>query len=67
MLKNISILVICAGALVACGGGGGNGLSGLASLGDDFARAFAQDRNAEPISLENVTLNLTPTREPFNP
>ncbi len=65
MLKNISILVVLAGALVACGGG--NGLSGLASLGDDFARAFAQDRNAEPISLENVTLNLTPTREPFNP
>ncbi|MCZ4368599.1 hypothetical protein [Sulfitobacter dubius] len=65
MLKNISILVLLGGVLVACGGG--NGLNGIASLGSDFARAFAQDRNDEPISLAGVSLPQFPTREPFNP
>ncbi|SFD70674.1 hypothetical protein SAMN04488523_102137 [Sulfitobacter brevis] len=65
MLKNISILAVLAVVLVACGGGGG--VTGFAQLGSDFARAFAQDRNAEPISLENVTLVKTPLVEPFNP
>lgn len=65
MLKNISVLVVVGGVLVACGGSGG--LNGIAQLGANFARAFAQDRNAEPISLADVTLPLFPTREPFNP
>ena len=43
MLKNISILVLVSGVLVACGGGGA--VNGLAALGADFARAFAQNRN----------------------
>ncbi len=66
MLKNISILAFAAAVLVACGGGGG-GVSGFAQLGSDFARAFAQDRNDEPISLANVALVQTPLIEPFNP
>ena len=65
MLKNISILVLVSGVLVACGGGGA--VNGLAALGADFARAFALNRNDEPISLANVTLPMFPTREPFNP
>ncbi|MEQ6250387.1 hypothetical protein ABMC89_15950 [Sulfitobacter sp. HNIBRBA3233] len=65
MLKNISILVLVGGVLVACGGG--SAANGLAALGADFARAFAQDRNGEPISLASVTLPKFPTREPFNP
>lgn len=67
MFKNILILVVVAGTLVACGGGGGGGANGIASLGSFFARAFAQDRNAEPLSLAGQSLNLTPTVEPFNP
>ncbi len=66
MLKNILILAALSGVLVACGGGGG-GANGIASLGSFFARAFAQDRNAEPLSLAGQTLTLTPTTEPFNP
>lgn len=66
MLKNISILAVCAAVLVACGGGGGV-VNGLAQLGGDFNRAFQQNPNDTPISLENIALALTPEREPFNP
>lgn len=66
MLKKISILAICAGVLVACDSGA-KLLGGFQLLGADFARAFAQDRNDEPIALANVVLNLDPGREPFNP
>lgn len=66
MLKNISILVITAGILVSCGGSSGPA-SGMALLGSDFIRAFQQDRNDEPISLENVALRMTEQRESFNP
>ena len=66
MVIKLSILTVCLGVLAACSGN--STLSdGLALLGEDFARAFAQDRNDEPISLANVTLRLAPEREPFNP
>lgn len=65
MYKNLTILAVCAGVLGACGGG--SSYNGLTALGSDFARAFAQDRNAEPIDLTNVSLDLKPTLDPFNP
>ncbi len=65
MLRNISILAVTAGFLTACGGSDGG--NGVAQLGSFFARAFAQDRNAEPLPLTNVTLAMRPTSEPFNP
>ena len=42
MLKSISVLVVVAGVLVACGSSGG--LNGISKLGADFVRAFNQDR-----------------------
>ncbi|APE42002.1 hypothetical protein BOO69_00190 [Sulfitobacter alexandrii] len=66
MLRNISILAVCAAILVACGGGDGIA-NGLALLGGDFNRAFQQNPNDTPISLDNIALVLTPEREPFNP
>ncbi|MEM5544405.1 hypothetical protein WNY61_16835 [Sulfitobacter sp. AS92] len=65
MLKNISILVLLGGVLVACGSSGA--VNGIAALGADFVRAFNQDPNDEPISLAGVSLPKFPTREPFNP
>ena len=42
MVKKLSILTVCLGVLAACSGN--STLSdGLALLGEDFARAFAQD------------------------
>ena len=64
MLKSISVLVVVAGVLVACGS---SGLNGISKLGADFVRAFNQDRNAQPISLAGVTVPRFPTSEPFNP
>ena len=65
MLKSISVLVVVAGVLVACGSSGG--LNGISKLGADFGRAFTRDRNAQPISLAGVTVPRFPTSEPFNP
>ena len=45
MLKSISVLVVVAGVLVACGSSGG--LNGLSKLGADFVRAFNQDRPSQ--------------------
>ena len=56
------------GILAACDGASGGQVSkGIASLGNDFVRAFNQSPNDTPISLENVTINQTPGIEPFNP
>jgi len=66
MFKKIFILTVSGGLLVACGGGN-SVVGGIASLGEGFARAFGQDANAEPLPLDNITLAMTTTVEPFNP
>lgn len=41
--------------------------TGIGSLGFDFVRAFNQEPNAEPLDASELTLALTPRKEPFNP
>ena len=59
MLKNISILTVTAVFLAACGSSGA--LSGFGQLGEFFARAFAQDRNDEPLAPVSYTHLTLPT------
>ena len=66
MVKRLSILTVCLGLLSACDDDS-TLASGLDLLGEDFARAFAQDRNDEPLPLAGFVLQLAPEREPFNP
>jgi hypothetical protein len=55
-------------AVAACdGGGGGGSVSGIASLGADFVRAFNQNPNDTPLDAQAVSLTLTPQATPFNP
>lgn len=65
MYKNLAVLAFCAGLVGACSDS--DSYNDLAALGSDFARAFAQDPNDEPISLTNVSLDLKPFNDPFNP
>lgn len=44
-----------------------NNPRGIASLGLGFLEVFNQDRNAEPIDIANLELEMTPRIEPFNP
>lgn len=68
MIRNVGFGFVAMAALVACDNATGGQLGkGITSLGSDFVRAFNQDRNDTPISLENVTLLQTPEIEPFNP
>jgi hypothetical protein len=65
MLKKITFLMFGAAFVVACDNNSAN--SGINSLGSDFVRAFNQDPNDEPLDASELTLAMTPTREPFNP
>ena len=62
MLKTLAYISGAAVILIAC-----DSPSGIGTLGSDFNRAFMQDRNAEPLDASELTLNLTPRAEPFNP
>lgn len=62
MLKSLTYISAAVVILIAC-----DSSAGIGSLGSDFNRAFMQDRNAEPLDASELTLNLTPRAEPFNP
>ena len=66
LIRNAGFGLLAMAALVACDSATG-GKMGIASLGSDFVRAFNQNPNDTPIPLDDVTLVLTPTVEPFNP
>lgn len=63
MSQNLAYVSAAILFLIACD----SQSQGIASLGTDFVRAFQQERNAEPFDASELTLTLTPTREPFNP
>lgn len=63
MLKGLTYSLAAMVLLVACD----PSPTSIGGLGGDFTKAFAQDRNATPLDPSDLTLVLTPTKEPFNP
>lgn len=66
MKKTLALTLLAVLGLSACDRDKTTQADGINSLGSDFVRAFQQDRNDEPISLEGVTINQFPEREPFS-
>ena len=64
-----AVLLVAGALLLAACDDDGNGTmsKGIDTLGDDFVRAFSQDRNDVPLDASALTLTLTPGIEPFDP
>ena len=63
--RHLATVVVSGAVLAACASIGG--LTGIDTLGSDFVRAFSQDRNDAPLDPSELTLTLTPEKEPFDP
>ena len=66
-LGAFAILSGCNGSDGDGGGGGIPAKKGIATLGQDFVKAFNQGPNDEPFDAEDIKLTMTPKIEPFDP